>query len=96
MMNIADSGLSMICMSAFCADNASVNFGKTKVTELRQHNNELIPIGCICHILHNSCKKAMNVLSVDVKIIVMKCFNELSSSTKRVNELKELVKWTDL
>ena len=94
---IEKDGLSFENITAYCADNASINFGKNQsvFTELRKSNNELIAIGCNAHILHNTAKKACNTLKIDIESVVIKIYNEFSSSTKRTAELKDFFEWTD-
>ena len=78
-------------LTSFCADNANVNFGarQSVFVELKKLNEHIVPIGCNCHVLHNALKKFNNALRFDVDVIVIKIFNEFSSSTKSTTELKE-------
>jgi hypothetical protein len=57
---IVSCNLSRTNVTACCANNASVNFGKNRSggTELRQANSEIISMGCNCHIIHNAIKHA--------------------------------------
>lgn len=84
--------------TAFSADNASVNFGKHQsvFTELKKFNENMLPMGCVCHILHNCLKKAASLLKFDLELIVIKCFNEFSSSTTKIVALKEFFQFCDL
>jgi hypothetical protein len=41
------------------------------------------------HILHNAAKHGLKLLSFDVEMLVMKVFNEFSSSAKKIDELKD-------
>lgn len=94
---LLDSGLDLKHITAYCADNASVNFGKNNsvFVELKKVSEDLIPIGCNAHILHNTAKKACNILKIDIESVIIKIYNEFSSSSKKVAELKEFFEWTD-
>ena len=85
-------------ISSFCADSASVNFGKNKsvFVELRKENPNLIAAACNCHLLNNAIKQAANTLQIDVEAIVIKIYNEFRRSTKRVMQLKEYLAWMDI
>lgn len=87
---LVTSKLSLQNVTAYAADNAPVNYGKNQsvFTELLKLNNKIVPLGCPCHILHNTAKKAAAVLRFDVESIIIMCFNEFSSSTKNSVELK--------
>lgn len=52
---IERNGLDLNHVSAFSADNASVNFGKniSVYRKLKERNSGLIAANCKCHILHN-------------------------------------------
>lgn len=84
-------------VTAFCADNASVNFGKNQsvFVELKNLNQKIIPVGCICHVLHNAAKKGAKNLRYDIECIIIKCFNEFSSSTKNVSTLQEFITFAE-
>ena len=85
-------------ISSFCADSASVNFGKNKniFVELRKENPNLISAACNCHLLNNATKQAANTLQIDVEAIVIKIYSEFHRSTKRVTLLKEFFAWMDI
>lgn len=89
--------LSIKNVTAYGADNASVNFGKNKsvYTALKTHNKNIIPVGCNLHILHNAAKKACNCFKIDIESIVIRIYNEFSSSTKKTAQLKEFFEWAD-
>lgn len=95
--HLDESGLSILNVIAYCADNASVNFGKNQsvFTELRKRNENIVPVGCVCHIIHNAGKHGQVALKYDVESLVIKCFNEFSSSTKKVMELKDFFTFCD-
>jgi hypothetical protein len=43
---------------------------------------------CNTRILHNAAKHGLKLLSFDVEMLVIKVFNEFSSSAKTLDELK--------
>ncbi|GFX54488.1 dimer_Tnp_hAT domain-containing protein [Trichonephila clavipes] len=79
-------------VTAYGADNASVNFGvnNSVFQKLKsEENNDIIAAHCNDHIFHNCAKNALKVMPVDVENIVMKVFAELSCSAKKREDLKE-------
>ena len=54
-------GLNLCQISAYGADNASVNYGQhNSVYQKLQHKNSIVMKGnCKCHILHNATKAAV-------------------------------------
>lgn len=82
--------LDMKNVTGYSADNAAVNFGRNQsvFTELTKFNKDLLPMGCCCHILNNTAKKAVPLLKFDIENIIIMCYNEFSSSTKNSTELK--------
>lgn len=95
--NLHKHGLSIKNVTAYGADNANVNFGKTNsvYTALKKHNENILPVGCNLHILHNTAKHATNILKIDIETVVIKIYNEFSSSTKKTAQLKEFFEWTE-
>lgn len=95
---IKTNGLSVDMMSAYSADNASVNFGKHNGVYQKLHavNHRILPAGCPAHILHNTAKKASDVLNCDVESLILKLYNYFSISAKRVATLKEMFDFVDL
>ncbi|KAL3111679.1 hypothetical protein niasHT_010631 [Heterodera trifolii] len=82
---------------AFCGDNVNANFGGAALAgqrniynKLKAHRNNLIPVGCPAHILHNSAKNGADNLPIDIESIVFKLASEFRNSTKRVERLKEI------
>lgn len=78
-------------VTAFGADNASVNYGKhcsvyQKLTEIKPN---ILKANCNCHIVHNAAKHCLKLLSFDVECLVIKVFNTFSCSAKNVENLKE-------
>ncbi|XP_032637827.1 uncharacterized protein LOC116825715 [Chelonoidis abingdonii] len=49
----------------------------------------LVPEYCSAHIVHNTAKHGLEILSYDVEYFVIKVFSEFSSSTKNISELEE-------
>ncbi|GFW64737.1 uncharacterized protein TNCV_4450401 [Trichonephila clavipes] len=79
-------------VTAYGADNASVNFGvnNSVFQKLKSdENNDIIAAHCNDHIFHNCAKNALKVMPVDVENIVMKVFAEFSCSAKKREDLKE-------
>ncbi|GFW25752.1 uncharacterized protein TNCV_1310131 [Trichonephila clavipes] len=79
-------------VTAYGADNASVNFGvnNSAFQKLKsEENNDIIAAHCNDHIFHNCAKNALKVMPVDVENIVMKVFAEFSCSAKKREDLKE-------
>ncbi|GFS75352.1 dimer_Tnp_hAT domain-containing protein [Trichonephila clavipes] len=79
-------------VTAYGADNASINFGvnNSVFQKLKsEENNDIIAAHCNDHIFHNCAKNALKVMPVDVENIVMKVFAEFSCSAKKREDLKE-------
>ncbi|GFU51017.1 uncharacterized protein TNCV_4462091 [Trichonephila clavipes] len=79
-------------VTAYGADNASVNFGvnNSVFQKLKsEENNDIIAAHCNDHIFHNCAKIALKVMPVDVENIVMEVFAEFSCSAKKREDLKE-------
>ncbi|GFW07596.1 dimer_Tnp_hAT domain-containing protein [Trichonephila clavipes] len=79
-------------VTAYGADNASVNFGvnNSVFQKLKsEENNDIIAAHCNDHIFHNCAKNALKVMPVDVENIVMKVFAEFSCSATKREDLKE-------
>ncbi|GFU79356.1 uncharacterized protein TNCV_3169991 [Trichonephila clavipes] len=79
-------------VTAYGADNASVNFGvnNSVFQKLKSEENKyIIAAHCNDHIFHNCAKNALKVMPDDVENIVMKVFAEFSCSAKKREDLKE-------
>ncbi|GFS59064.1 uncharacterized protein TNCV_69591 [Trichonephila clavipes] len=79
-------------VTAYGADNASVNFGvnNSVFQKLKsEENNDIIAAHCTDHIFHNCANNSLKVMPVDVENIVMKVFAKFSSSSKKREDLKE-------
>lgn len=77
---------------ALSADNAYVMIGlKNGVAAvLKRQNEELLIMGCSCHLIHLSAEKGAKSLPVRVDEILIDVFYYLQRSGKRKEELKEL------
>lgn len=89
--SLAKMGLNINNVVAYSADNASVNYGKncSVYQKLTQLNGNIVKANCNAHVLHNAAKFSLKKLSFDVETLVLKVFNEFSSSAKNVTTLKE-------
>jgi len=85
-------------VSAYSADNASVNYGRTNSVyqKMKARNSRIIAANCKCHILHNTVKRAHPCLSFDVEGLVLKVYSEFSSSASRNETLKEFFEFVDI
>lgn len=87
-------GLELKNVSAYSADNASVNFGihhSVYTLLLKDDENILpfVPAGCSAHMLHNVVKNATEQCEFDVENLVLKVYGYLSYHAQRVQKLKE-------
>jgi len=82
---------------SYSADNAAVNYGKfhSVFTNLRKINSNIIKANCNCHVLHNAAKHALHDMPYDVESLVIKVYNEFSSSAKNIEKLKECYDFVD-
>lgn len=78
-------GLDIKYISAYCADNASVNYGvhNSVFQKLKAENNGILKANCICHVIHNAGRNACKALSFDVENLVLKVYAEFSNSAKK-------------
>lgn len=92
---IESLGLDIQNITAYGADNASINYGKncSVFEKLKDKKSNIIKANCNCHVIHNAAKHSMKVIKYDVETLVLKVFNEFSMSSKRVEELKECFKF---
>lgn len=86
-----ENGLDTKNLVSYGADNASVNYGKhhSVFLSLKGKQPNLFKANCNCHVLHNAAKHACKQLPYDVESLVIKVYNEFSSSAKRLEELKK-------
>lgn len=98
LQKFSDVEINVKNMVGFGADNASVNFGcrQSIYTELKKEVPDLIQLGCLCHMLHNSIRKASPMLNYDIKCIVLKTYNEFSSSSKKTEAFKEFHEFCEM
>uniref|UniRef100_A0A8C2HMQ0 Uncharacterized protein n=1 Tax=Cyprinus carpio TaxID=7962 RepID=A0A8C2HMQ0_CYPCA len=95
------NGLCASQISAYGADNASVNFGKhnSVYQKLKEASPHIVKGNCKCHLIHNTLKNANRILSAagyDVESIVLKIYSEFSCSAKKVESLKEFCEFTSV
>jgi hypothetical protein len=95
---VQKNNLNMHMVSAYSADNASINFGKHNgvYKKLCASNEHILPAGYPAHILHNTAKKACDAMDYDVESLILKVYNHFSISAKRVAQLKEMFDFVDI
>lgn len=93
-----DNNLKIVQITAYSADNAAVNFGvrNSVFQKLKNDNEQIIKANCNCHVINNCLKKALNVLSIDVETIIIRIFNEFSSSALTTQKLKECFEFANI
>ncbi len=86
---LKENDLQLDMISAYTADNASVNYGKNNSVyqKLKADNGSIIKANCMVHIVHNCAKYAEDRLDIDIESIVNKIFSHFSASSKRTEEL---------
>ncbi len=64
-----ENNLNLNDISAYSADNASVNYGihKWVFKNLKNKNKSIIKANCNCHVLHNAAKYGLTKLSLDIE-----------------------------
>ncbi|XP_071507007.1 uncharacterized protein [Diadema antillarum] len=84
------------CVS-FCADNASVMVGKHKgvAAYIHKQNPECYIMGCPCHMMHNTAKKAAQALPIELDDFLIDIYYYLDKSSKRVKGVKALQELCD-
>lgn len=94
----ADADLSINQISAYSADNASVNYGihNSVYQKLKMENEHVFKANCYCHIINNCVKFALKGLEPDVESIVMKIYSEFSSSALKTKKLKECFEFAQI
>ena len=95
--NLNDKGLEVKNVSAYSADNASVNYGcqKSVFTALHSVNNNIVKANCNAHVVHNTLRKMTDVLDVDVETIVTSIYGHFSISANRRTQLQEFFEFVD-
>ncbi|RXN24084.1 zinc finger protein 862-like [Labeo rohita] len=89
---LEENGLGLDMISAYSADNASLNYGRynSVFQKLKENNGCILKANCVAHIVHNSAKHAGDRLNIDIENVVNKTFSHFSSSAKRIEELKSI------
>lgn len=95
---IEDCGLDVQNVSAYSADNASVNFGRRKsvFTGLQSINANIVKANCNAHVIHNTLRKVTDSLNCDVETIITSVYSHFSVSAVRREELQEFFTFVDL
>lgn len=85
-------------VSAYSADNASVNFGckQSVFTKLKTLNSKIVKANCNAHVLHNTLKKLLDVIHCDVETTVTCVYSHFSISANRRVQLQEFFDFVDL
>lgn len=93
-----ENDLKLSQLTAYSADNASVNYGihNSVFQKLKETNDHLIKANCNCHVINNCVKYALKALSVDIEGIVIKTFNEFSSSSTKTAKLKDCFEFASI
>lgn len=88
------NGLRHEMISAYIADNASVNYGKynSVYRKLKADNTGIIKANCMAHTVHN-CAKICWRLDIDIECTTNKIYSHFSSSAKCTEERKSLNLW---
>lgn len=91
---------------AFSGDNCPTNFGSpvTRTGEnnvfyklQQEHNNTLIGIGCLAHMLHNAINFACtHTLPHDMEAVIVKIYKQFYIYTSRTSDLKRFCEEKDL
>lgn len=82
-------------------DNTSVNVGRhnSVIVEARKKNEDIILMGCPCHIAHNAAKKATDVFSkingFDIDELLVDVYFHFDYSSKRKNLFAEFCDFCD-
>lgn len=73
-------------ISAYTADNASVNYGKynSVFQKLKADNSGIIKANCMAHIVHNGAKDAGDRLDIDIQSLfsVLKTYRRIENSIR--------------
>jgi len=95
---ITKHGLHIQNVSAYTADNASVNYGKNKSVYkmLTNQNPSIMKANCNCHVIHNAARYACKTLKFDVENLVLKVYSEFSVSAKRSSEVLACFEFLDM
>lgn len=96
--SIQDNGLDIQNISAYSADNASVNYGckKSVFKELHSLNSNIVKANCNAHVVHNTLRKLTDVLDCDVETTITSIYGHFSVSANRRTDLQEFFEFVDL
>uniref|UniRef100_A0A8C6NU33 Uncharacterized protein n=1 Tax=Nothobranchius furzeri TaxID=105023 RepID=A0A8C6NU33_NOTFU len=91
------SGLNLQKLSAYTADNASVNYGKhnSVYQKLKLAQNDVLA-SCLAHILHNATRYAAGNLDLDIENTVLKVYSHFSISASRTAQLREFCEFVEV
>ncbi|XP_041844096.1 uncharacterized protein LOC121641831 [Melanotaenia boesemani] len=94
---LEEHGLQLDMISAYTADNASVNYGKNNSVfqKLKADNSGIIKANCMAHIVHNCAKHAGDRLNIDIDLVVNKIFSHFSVSAQRTEALKAVFSFVE-
>jgi hypothetical protein len=75
----------------FSSDNAPVMVGKKSgvLTMLREHQQNLISVGCPCHLLNLAAEKGASCLPINVDELLVDMFYYFKKSSKRKEQLEK-------
>ncbi|KAJ4926924.1 hypothetical protein JOQ06_014666 [Pogonophryne albipinna] len=92
------SGLDVKKMSAYAADNGSVNYGKhnSVYQKLKLAQKDVLAANCLAHILHNATPYAASNLDIDIENVVLKVYSHFSISASRTAQLKEFCEFVEV
>lgn len=84
-------GLKLDNITGYSGDNANVNFGcnNSVFTRLHGENENILPLKCPTHLIHNSVHYALDRCPFDVENVVLKTYNFFSIHAKRSQILYE-------
>lgn len=87
---LTNNGLKASQISAYTVDNGSANYelNVSVYQQLNTINPNIIKANCTCHILHYCVKHSLKALSVDIELIVLKVYSELSAFARNRIDLK--------
>ena len=94
---LSENKLSVMKLSAFTGDNASVNYGvnNSVFVNLKNENPHIVKANCNCHVIHNTAKYSMLKLPFDIENLVLKIYSHFCISAKRVEQLKSCYEFVD-
>lgn len=98
MNKLESAGLNINKVSAYTADNASVNYRKhnSVFQKLNDANEGIRSANCLAHLLHNTSKFATAKMSVDVENVFLKIYSHFSTSATRTTHLQEFCEFLEM